>query len=204
MPSINELASDDHLNISSSKIREQLEVAKSLGLVEVRSKIGTRVQEYSFAPAVRLSLFVALSQDDRLFESFSQLRTHVETAFWHEACDLLTDEVIKTMKQCIEQARQKLNSHPIRIPNSEHRRFHLSLFENLDNPFVHGILEAYWDAYDLISVNQYMDYEYLQQVWTFHEQILQAIRDQQFDVAQSLFVEHTTLLRYQPRMEAER
>src|SRR5690606_24884666 len=92
IPSINELTAEEHLGISTSKVREQLEVARALGLVEVRSKTGMRMKDFSFAPAVRLSLFFALATDLRNFELFSALRNHVEVAFWHEACALLTDD----------------------------------------------------------------------------------------------------------------
>ena len=36
IPSINELQEQEHLGISVSKVREQIEVARALGLVEVR------------------------------------------------------------------------------------------------------------------------------------------------------------------------
>src|SRR5262245_58204976 len=78
LPSINELQAEEHLGISISKVREQLEVARALGLVEVRSKTGTRLKEYDFAPAVRLSLLFALATDLSYFDLFSQLRNHIE------------------------------------------------------------------------------------------------------------------------------
>lgn len=197
LPSLNELASEDHLGVSISKVREQLEVARMLGFVEVRSKTGTRVKPYNFAPAVRLSLLYALSCDPGFFEQFSQLRTHVESAFWHEACELLTAEDHTIMRECLTSARAKLHSHPIRIPNVEHRTFHLTVFKRLENPFVQGLLEAYWDAYDAAEINRYSDYDYLQSVWDYHERILDAICAGDYEDARNAFIEHTRLLRYQ-------
>lgn len=200
LPTISELQNEDLLGLSTSKIREQLEVARALGLVEVRSKTGMRLKEYSFAPAVRLSLFCALAKDLGNFELFSELRKHVEIAFWHEACALLTPEDTAEMRTCVEQARRKLSDQWIQIPNEEHRRFHLTIFRRLNNPFVVGLLEAYWDAYDAVELNRYADYDYLQRVWEYHARILDAICSGDFDTAQQLFIEHTQLLRYQPRM----
>jgi DNA-binding FadR family transcriptional regulator len=198
LPSINELQETDHLGVSASKIREQLEVARALGLVEVRTKTGTRLQEYSFAPAVRLSLFFALSTNLHYFEQFSALRTHLEVAFWNEACALLTDEDTAEMRAYIEAARAKLNDRWIHIPYQEHRAFHMTVFRHLDNPFVKGLLEAYWDAYEAVEVNRYADYAYLQEVWNYHERILNAICAGDFEAAKTAFIEHTRLLRYQP------
>ncbi len=198
LPTINELQEKDRLGISISKVREQLEVARALGLVEVRSKTGMRMKEYSFMPAVRLSLMYALAVDPAYFETFSELRNHIETAFWNEACETLTDEDTAIMRACVDAARQKLLGARIVIPNAEHRRFHLTVFKRLDNPFVMGLLEAYWDAYEAVELNRYADYDYHRQVWDYHEQILDAICAQDYDRARQLFIDHTKLLRHQP------
>lgn len=199
LPPIKELQDDDHLGISTSKVREQLEVARALGLVEVRSKTGTKLKPYDFTPAVRLSLFYALARDPNTFEAFSELRKHLESSFWCEACKLLNDADRAIMRTCIEDAETKLKGQWIRIPHNEHRTFHLTVFNKLNNPFVLGLLEAYWDAYDAIQLNTYSDYDYLQQVWDYHRRILEAIENGDYDKSHVLFLEHTRLLRYQPR-----
>lgn len=200
LPSITQLQDEAHLGLSTSKVREQLEVARALGLVEVRSKTGTRLKDYSFTPAVRLSLFYALASDPRHFYAFSEVRTHIESAFWVEACATMTDDDHEVMWQCVTQAREMLNGQWIRIPNAEHRRFHLTVFRRLDNAFVSGLLEAYWDAYEAAQLNTYADYSYLQQVWDYHERIISLISAGDFEAARESFMQHTRLLRHQPRM----
>ena len=201
LPTLGELQDEKHLGISISKVREQLEVARALGLVEVRSKTGTRLKEYSFRPAVSLSMQYALATDLKQFEHISVLRNHLEVAFWHEACALLTDEDKAVMRKCIVQARAKLNNQWIQIPTQEHRIFHLTVFKRLENPFVQGLLEAYWDAYEAVELNRYTDYDYLQSVWDYHERILDEIEAGNLDAAQTAFIEHTRLLRFQPRLQ---
>src|SRR5450432_2986443 len=201
LPTTNELQDENQLGISISKVREQLEVARALGLVEVKSKTGMKMKSYSFTPAVRLSLFFALAQDQHNFELFGEVRNHIEVAFWNEACASLQDEDKQVMRDCLARARAKLNGKPVRIPNEEHRTFHLTVFRRLDNPFVMGILEAYWDAYNAVELSRYADYSYLQQVWNYHEQIFDAICKGDFERAKSLFVDHTNLIRFQPRMQ---
>ncbi len=203
LPPIEELADADHLNCSPGKVREQLAVVKALGLVEVRSKTGTRLKAFDFAPAVKLALFYALAQDIQQFEAFRVLRNHVEVAFWHEACATITEAGKTTMRECVIAARQKLTSHPIRIPNQEHRIFHLTVFEQLNNPFVTGLLNVYWDAYDAVEVSHYADFSYWQTVWDYHERILDAICAGDYDAAQQAFIEHTQLLRYQADIHSQ-
>ncbi|MCY3977311.1 MAG: FCD domain-containing protein [Chloroflexi bacterium] len=197
LPSIQELTADTRLDMSANKVREQLEVARQMGWVEVRSKRGTRIKDYAFTPAVRLSALYAMACGER-FEDFASLRNHVESAYWREACALLTEADLNVMQGCIDSANQKLDSPPIHIPNPEHRLFHLTVFKNLDNTFVLGILEAYWDLYEEVGVNRYMDYSYLRQVWDYHSRILELIRAGRFEEAQQAFVEHTRLLRHEP------
>ncbi len=204
LPTLSDLQSDEHLGLSISKVREQLEVARALGLVEVRSKTGMRMKPYSFTPAVRLSLLFALAQDTHQFEMFGELRNHVEAAFMAEACAQLTDEDRAELKEIVASAQARLNGHEhgghIQIPNREHRAFHLTIFRRLENPFVTGVLEAYWDAYEAIELHRYADYAYLQRVWDYHARILDAICEGSYERARELFIEHTQLIRSQPRM----
>ena len=196
LPSIQELTSDAHLDMSANKVREQLEVARTMGWVEVRSKRGTRIKEYAFTPAVRFSALYALACGER-FEAFASLRNHVEAAYWNEACAKLQAADLELMQSCLDSAYQKLDSRPIHIPNPEHRVFHLTVFKHLENIFVLGILEAYWDLYEEVGVNRYEDYSYLRKVWDYHSRILRLIRTGDFDGARQAFMEHTRLLRYE-------
>jgi DNA-binding FadR family transcriptional regulator len=180
--------------ISIGKLREQLEVARAFGLVEVSPRRGIRCRAYEFLPAVRLSLMVALSLDRRTFKSFSVLRIHLETAFWDEAVALLTDADKDFMQELVSRAWAKLNLERIQIPHSEHRQLHLTLYSRLENPFVRGLLEAYWDAYEAVELNTYADLAYLQTVWTYHERVVEAVRVGDFSAGKALLAEHHGLL----------
>jgi DNA-binding FadR family transcriptional regulator len=202
IPALGELSTE--LCISVSKLREQLEVARSLGIVTVRPRTGIHLQEYDFLHAVRLSLFFAVANDIRHFDAYSELRKHVEQAFWHEAVRQLTDEDKLRLRELVFFAREKLRGNPIRIPHSEHRQFHLTIFSRIDNAFVRGILEAYWDAYEAVQLNAYADYAYLNQVWTYHERIAEAIIAGNIEESLQTFIEHTRLLPHLAEEEVER
>jgi DNA-binding FadR family transcriptional regulator len=195
LPSLNELSAQ--LNINVGKLREQLEVARALGLVDVRPRTGIRFREYDFLPALRLSLLFALALDKTYFIAFTELRNHLEVAFWHEAVARLTDADKAALRELCWQARQKLNNQPfIQIPHQEHRKFHMGIFAHLDNPFVKGLLEAYWEAYEAVELNTYADLAYWQEAWTYHEKILNHILENDPEAALQAFIEHTQLLRH--------
>lgn len=195
LPALTELSAQ--LNINVGKLREQLEVARALGLVDVRPRTGIRFREYDFLPALRLSLLVALALDKRHFIALTELRNHLEVAFWHEAVARLTDSDKAALRELCQRAWQKLNNQPfIQIPHQEHRKFHMGIFAHLDNPFVKGLLEAYWEAYEAVELNTYADLAYWQEAWTYHEKILQHILENDPDAALQAFIEHTQLLRH--------
>ena len=194
LPSLEEL--HDELGISTGKLREQLAVARTLGLVEVRPQTGIRLAEYNFLPAVRYSLLYALATDPGQFDAFGLLRHHLESAFWREAAALLTAEDHAHLRALMQAAWAKLDGRPIQIPHAEHRDLHLTIFGRLDNPFVRGLLEAYWEAYEAVGLSVYSDYQYLREVWTYHEGIVNAIVAGDLDVGYRLLIQHTSLLRH--------
>jgi DNA-binding FadR family transcriptional regulator len=193
LPSLVKLS--DEIGISVGKLREQLEVARTLGLVEASPRRGITRTEYSFLPPVQLSLLTAIELDRSRFDQYSGLRIHLETAYWEEALATLTEEEHKRLRELIDQAKEKLTGSRIRIPYPEHRHLHLTIFSRLDNPFVLGLLEAYWDAYEAVELNTYADLPYMQEVWDYHERIVDAICAGDVVNSKRLLVEHMGLLK---------
>ena len=193
LPSLSDLSRE--LGVSVASLREQLEVARALGLVEVRPRLGTRRRAYSFTPAVRQSLRYALALNDEHFRKYSDLRNHVEFAFWYEAVEKLTSEDKAELRAIVARAWEKLRRAQIQVPHEEHRNLHLLVYSRLENPFVTGILEAYWDAYESVGLNVFTGgYEYLQEVWRYHEQMVEGICNGNFEAGYEALVKHTDLL----------
>jgi DNA-binding FadR family transcriptional regulator len=182
------------LGISVSRLREQMEVARAFGFIDVRPKKGIQRLPYTFYPAAHRSLSFALALDLTYFEAFSDLRRHIEAAYWHQAVSKLTADDQKVLRGLIERAWEKLRGTPIQIPQVEHRELHLLIFRRLDNPFVLGILETYWDAYEEVGLNLYADYDYLHEVWGYHEKMVESICSGDSDLGYEALLEHTDLL----------
>ena len=192
IPPLSQLS--DELDVSVSRLREQLAVAKAFGLVDVRPRVGIRRLEYCFVPAVRYSLLYAIEQEHKHFEDFLDLRRHVEYAYFAQAVEALTPADYRRLHKLIEDAWAKLEGRPIRIPHEEHRNFHLSIYCRLENVFVTGILEAYWDAYEAVGLNVFADYEYLQRGWNYHQSLVEAISQGDTELGLQLLGEHLDLL----------
>ncbi len=197
LPSLNELSRE--IGVSVASLREQLEVARALGVVEVRPRTGTRRLPYSFTPAVRQSLGYAIALNNEYFRKFSDMRNHLEAAYWHEAVTKLTNEDKDELQAILARALEKIRGAPVQVPHEEHRKLHLLIYSRLDNPFVMGILESYWDAYESVGLNVFTGgYKYLQEVWQYHEKMVQAICHQQYEEGYAALVKHTDLLFHRP------
>ena len=192
LPSLTDLSSE--IGISVGKLREQLEVARALGLVEASPRRGITRTPYSFLPPVRLSLLTGIALDRRRFDDFSGLRVHLESAYWDEAVALLTRDDHTHLRSLVRAAKAKLQQQRIQIPYPEHRELHLAIFSRLNNPFVVGLLEAYWDAYEAVELNTYADIMYLEQVWDYHDRIVEAVADGETALGKQLLIEHMQLL----------
>lgn len=197
VPALAELSKN--LGVSISSLREQLEVARVLGFVEVKPKTGIRRLPYSFTPAVRQSLNYAIAIDTKAFDEFSDLRKKIEQAYWFEAVSLLTGEDRDELMGLVVSAENKLRSQPHQIPHFEHRELHLLIYRRLENPFVIGILEGYWELYESIGLSMIMDMPYLENVWRYHRKMVEAIRNTDYEAGFQILKEHMQLIYQLPR-----
>ena len=197
LPTLKNLSME--LGVSLVSLREQLEVARALGLVEIKPRLGMRRRDYSFTPAVRQSLGYALALNNEHFRKYSELRNHVESAFWHQAVGKLTESDKQELQNLVARAWEKLRGTPIQVPHEEHRNLHLKIYSRLENPFVTGILEAYWEAYESVGLNVFAGgYEYLEEVWQYHQEMVEAICNGNFEAGYQALVKHTDLLYHRP------
>lgn len=192
LPSLQELSAEH--GVSISVLREQLQVARALGFVEVRPRTGIKRLPYTFAPAVRESLFYAMDRDRAAFDRFSDVRRHLERAYWYEAVERLTDEDVIHLRTLVDRAEEMLQVEPIRVPHAEHRELHLVIYRHLENPFVLGLLEAYWEAYEQVGLSRYTGLAYQVQVWNSHRQIVEAIANKDFERGHQLLNGHFDLI----------
>ncbi|MCH7663144.1 MAG: FadR family transcriptional regulator [Chloroflexi bacterium] len=196
LPSLTDLS--EEMGVSISSLREQLEVARALGFVEVRPRTGIRRLPYAFGPSISESLSYAIALDRSNFDAYADLRKKVEADYWHDAVKSLTDVDKQELSDLVDRALEKLHGDPIQLPHQEHRQLHLTIFRHIENPFVTGILEAYWDAYEEVGLNRYERLEYHEEVWSFHQRMVAAIAAGDFDLGYRALVDHFELINARP------
>ena len=192
IPPLSELS--QMLGISVATLREQLEVARMMGIVEVKPKAGIHKLQYSFEPAVITSLNYALASESTSFAQYANLRKHLEASYFLEAVKALTPEDKSEMEAIVLRAEEKLKRRPAVIPTGEHRDFHMLIYRRLNNPFVTGLLEAYWDLYKVAGFEIYPDMEYVNRIWQYHRKSVELIQARNYEEAHRSLMEHMELI----------
>jgi DNA-binding FadR family transcriptional regulator len=188
IPSIQEISED--LGISTATLREQMELAKNLGFITAQPRKGVELLPYKFTPAASKSLYYAVNLDYAYFFQYSEVRSHLEKAYFLESVEKLSKEDLKKIQKFVYSAFDKLNGDPVRIPHEEHRSYHLAFYSRQQNIFLTGILEAYWDVYEYMGLNLYTDLEYLKNVWAYHEKIIDLCIEEKIKEAYELLGKH--------------
>ncbi len=193
IPSISELSSQ--LGISTASVREQLEVPKELGFIEVRTRTGIQKHDFCLTRPLSLSMSYGLRVDPELFQEYASLRRQLEIAYWYEACSLLEKSQIEELRSLEEKANWKINQNPVVIPTPEHRNFHLTIYRPLNNRVLNSVLETYWDLYETSRIQYYRNQEYLESVWNYHRQMLDAIVSKAYEKGFEALVTHFELIK---------
>jgi DNA-binding FadR family transcriptional regulator len=123
------------------------------------------------------------------------VRRQLEIAYWYEACALLGKSQIEELRRLEELANWKINQSPVVIPTPEHRNFHLAIYRPLNNRVLNSVLETYWDLYEASRIQYYRNHEYLESVWSYHRQMLDAIVSKAYEKGYEALVTHFDLIK---------
>ena len=192
LPPIGSLAKE--LGVSHGKLREDFIAAQAYGMVEMRPGDGTYVRPFDFYSAIRPAVIYGIACDKHNFDKFYRLRAQLEVGFWEEAIRKLLPEDFTKLERIIQRAENRLSSSPIEIPHREHRVFHMMVFSRLNNPFVLGLLKAYWDGYEAVELHRYFDISYYEEMWRYHKQIVELMKVGEIQQSQQVLKDHFAIL----------
>lgn len=199
IPSIAQLSED--LGLSTAAVREQLEVARQLELVDIKTKIGIQTRPFSLSPALCLILRYGMDIQPELIWEITSIRQHLELSYWQEAVVRLSHKDVEHLDEVIDLAMKKIQENPVVLPLEEHSEFHLSIYRPLNNSFLNGVLETYWQLSQESEYRMYSDQVYLENVWAYHQKIQQAIATKEYDVGYQALMTHFELVRTQKKAE---
>ena len=192
LPPLSKISEETHLGVG--KLREQMAVARALGLIDAAPRRGIETLGYDFLPAVRASLEAGMALDESCFLEIADLRMSLESSFWDDAVASMTELEMDQLEDLCRVAYAKLNGTPTEIPREEHREFHLTIFRNLGNPFVLALLTAYWDVYQRVAPKFYEDLAHLREIWMRHTEIVESLKEGDISKSREQHVRHMRLL----------
>ncbi|HHV05879.1 MAG TPA: FadR family transcriptional regulator [Anaerolineaceae bacterium] len=175
IPSIAELS--QILGVSIANVREQLEVARQLGFVEVRPRTGIQQRAFSMVPLIRLGMRYGIHSEPKILDDYIDMRKHLELVYWDPAFKVINDNQIDYMQFLVDVAFRKLQRKPAIIPHEEQSEFHLTIFRPLGNKLLINFLEAYWDLETTNSVRFFMDLDDMLSIWSRRQVLVDALRE---------------------------
>lgn len=193
IPNIQKLSQE--LGVSTASVREQLEVARSLGFVDVKTKRGIQKKPFSLTQPLTLAMQYGVKVEPQVFEQYSDLRRHIEISYWYDAVPLLTKPDLTRLQSFINLAFKKIQENPLIVPYNEHRDFHMAIYQPLHNPIVSSVLETYWELYRDSGLQFVADQEYLSTVWSQHQKILDAVAQREFEEGFNILISHMDLFK---------
>lgn len=192
IPPLSELSQEIGLSIAT--LREQMAAARMLGIVEAKPKVGIRKVQFNFKRAIKPALNYAVAAESISFQKFAELRKHLESSYFIEAAQSLSVEDISRLEELIQTAQTKITASPFQIPSDEHRKFHTFIYHRLENPYLDGLLDAFWDIYHLNGFEVYPDLGYIERIWQYHARIVDEIKSRNYAQGLSLLLEHMELV----------
>ena len=169
-------------------------------IANILPKTGIHKNNFSFYQAIKPGLDYAVMDDVTNFQHFAGLRKHLESAYFVEAAQSLSLAELNSLENLVQSALTKIEGSPIQLPNEEHRDFHMKIFANIENPFLQGLLETYWDLYHFHDFEYYPDHDYLLRVWHYHMRIIEQVKNRNFTQALALLIEHMDLLKQREKV----
>lgn len=182
------------LQVSIASLREQLEVARVLGFVEIKPKTGIRWLPYNFTPSMLLSVYYSITISPDYFDQFRDFRNHLEAAYFMESAAKLTRNDIEKLDQIVKDAEEKILSNPPQLPHPEHREFHATIFSKTQNTFAQSVFSVYWDVYEYQGYAIINDLDYLKRVWHYHRLVMEGIQTGNLNQSFDAFLEHKDLM----------
>jgi DNA-binding FadR family transcriptional regulator len=199
IPSIPELS--NQLGISVASVREQLEVARRLGFVDVKTKVGIQTREFCLNPLLELGIGYGAKVQPHLLDALRDLRKHIEISYWHETAPQLTSLEVQRLHNIVDDALIKISHEPKYMPAQEHREFHTQIFLHLDNAIAASILETFWNMTAETERVMVHDPVYLQNVWSYHRRIADALASRDFERGYQWLIEHMDLVKQRKKTE---
>jgi GntR family transcriptional regulator, transcriptional repressor for pyruvate dehydrogenase complex len=161
------------LNVSRPVVREALSVMDALGICTPRKGSGRVLTGFHFGDALD-SMMALVDPPGHWLRDLLAIRQALESAMLARAFPLMTEATFQELEQLTTTMEEKAARGE--YFGAEDRRFHLALYENLNNDALNGLLQLFWSMYDRLDANSLSHSQHLDETAAHHRKILDALK----------------------------
>lgn len=184
LPSENEIA--QMMSVSRVSVRSALQRLVSIGIVESRQGDGTFVCEYSGSRQLEhLTPLLMLTQYD--YRSLAEYRMILECNSARLAAARCTPEILEELTENFQEYKKCTQNGEDNIDIDV--AFHILIAKATQNPFILETFSILRD-YLIMGIQKYQSVLGVESGVTYHEKLIEAIRNKQGDEAYHIMQEH--------------
>lgn len=177
--------------VSRTALREALQMLSIQGLITIRKGSGIFVSEYNSANAVKpMSQYLQMNLDDELMLQVVEVRKMFEPQIaWMAACNR-DDADVKLLEKNLSDLKMS-DKIDYELQGGIDQNFHLKICESAKNPIIALLMDPILRLMPQIRTIVYSRIDTdISEAVEFHEQIYEAIRDQDADRARESMMCH--------------
>lgn len=174
------------LGASRNSVREALRALHTLGIVDIRHGHGTVVGHApmtAMLPALRFRAQQAVRHDADDLAELVQVRRILEVALIAEAARLADDQFLADLEDAIAEMETG------NLAETD-RRFHLTLYQRVDNEIATQLIDLFWTVYHQIDADLRPTTWKRSEIIAKHRLILYALRAGDPEAAQAAMSAH--------------
>ncbi len=137
-----------HLGISRPSLREAMKSLQTLGVVEIRHGSGAYVGRFSLTPlmdGLAFGIRIELGRTIRVVRELLEIREILERELVARVTETIAPDQLADLTAIVDRMAERARRGE--LFTEEDRAFHERLYQQLGNPMVVQLLQAFWDAF---------------------------------------------------------
>lgn len=182
----------ERLKVSRLTVREALKVLESLGMVETRTRGGTRLKSISLQPLTDHLRFL-LEVEKTTLREMAGARLILETAIMSAIVVNADEDDLGRIDAAVEQMRRLVNTNQPALVADADMAFHLALFAATRNRAIEAFGVMLQEFFSQVRKEAFLNHAAFDKSLREHTEIANALRARDVARAQALMHEHLSV-----------
>ena len=165
------------LGVSRNVLREAIKSMELMGMIQSVPGRGTMIKEFNLDFIFQNVLFFTVGDEKRSIGEMLGIRKNIELSYMRQAFDALSDEDIKSIRECYESIRAKWEQRI--FFHADDKEFHMLIFKSLTNGVLLSLLDAIWAVDENFQIDEKA--KHLDSTIAKHEAIVVALENHDYN-----------------------